>query len=293
MDSNKIKPRSLRLSDEVMDKLKEITADLGGNQQRAMEKLMEVYDKEQMRVSNSGLQENMDTFESYMSVLSGMYLTALQTNQDMRALVREEFKGKLESKDRIIEDLQKKLAEAEKIATGFTEREEVLRAEIDKKITENQTNQEKYESEINHYKDVEILLSGDNTDLKKQVQNLTEKNTELAKLANNNMIRVESLTNQKTDLQKQTDLLEKENGQYKKELARLEAELESLRIKVTSSNTVMEQRMKEEREKAAYLMEKALFEQEKKLQSEYEAKLNELLGKIPDMAERKEGNSIE
>lgn len=299
MDSTKIKPRSLRLSDEVMEKLKEITADLGGNQQHAMEKLMEVYDKEQMRVSNSGVQENMDIFEGYMSMLSGMYLTALKTNQDMRELVREEFKEKLESKDKIILDLQERLEKASAQLAGHNEQVEVLHSEIEgylEKLEQKNGEMEQIKAQLTdtvnnctnkvaEQENKQADLQNNIEALKKQLQAMTDKNAEISKLLNDNITKCESLSTYNAQLIRQTDILERENEEKKRELLHKGTELEALRIKIENADTVLKGTLKDAMQHAEQEKKVAVFEARMELQAEYEAKLNEILGRIPQRLE--------
>ena len=112
MDKNKPQPKAFRITEETSEKFKEIAQTLGANQQQTMAKLIEVYEAEIGRESMPEMRENIDMFEGYMRVATSMYMQALETNQNMRTLVRTEYEAQLKSKDKVIEDLQKKMQAA-------------------------------------------------------------------------------------------------------------------------------------------------------------------------------------
>lgn len=134
-----------------------------------------------------------------------------------------------------------------------------------------------------HEKKEETLLSNIE-DLKKQLQQMADKNAEISKLLNDSITKCESLSSYNSQLVRQADMLERENEEKKRELLHKDTELEALRIKVADSETIMKGAVKDAMEHAEQAKKIAVFETKMELQAEYEAKLNEILMKLPDMS---------
>ena len=122
-DKNRTQPKAFRITEETAEKFKEIAQSLGANQQQALAKLIEVYEMEVGKESIPEMRGNIDTFEEYIHAATTMYMQALETNQNMRALVRTEYEAQLKSKDKIIEDLQKKIETVEEIEKQIDKKE--------------------------------------------------------------------------------------------------------------------------------------------------------------------------
>ena len=123
MDKNKPQPKAFRITEETSEKFKEIAQTLGTNQQQTMAKLIEVYEAEMGREAMPEMRENIDTFEGYMRTATSMYMQALESTQNMRALVRTEFESQLKSKDKIIEEFQQRLEKAETVSKNALDKE--------------------------------------------------------------------------------------------------------------------------------------------------------------------------
>ena len=120
MSEEKKQPRGIRLTEDTFNKFKNIVEDLGGDQQQALAKLMEVYELEKGKEVLPEMRESIETFEGYVFAAVGMYRQVLEKCQDMKALVRTEYDAMLRSKDAIIQELQTQLDTAKEIA-GKTE----------------------------------------------------------------------------------------------------------------------------------------------------------------------------
>ena len=116
MNEEKKQPRGIRLTEDTFNKFKNIVEDLGGDQQQALAKLMEVYELEKGKEILPEMRESIETFEGYVFAAIGMYRQVLEKCQDMKALVRTEYDAMLRSKDTIIQELQEKLETAKEIA---------------------------------------------------------------------------------------------------------------------------------------------------------------------------------
>lgn len=186
---SELKPRTIRTDEETIAKFKEISDNIGGNQQLAFEKLIESYELQQGKMILTEKAADIEQFEKYVSCLIHMYMRTLEDNQNVTATVRIEFSKQLKMKDDIILDLQEKIKKLEQ---------------------ERQSN-----ANMNHK-----LLS---------IENASQKNEELAKTLQNALQdkskRIEELEASLTKHEKEKDnLLSQE-----KQIRQLEEELNQLK----------------------------------------------------------------
>jgi chromosome segregation ATPase len=125
-----LKVKSFRIDNETAQKFKDISDGLGTNQQDTMQILINAYCMQEQKVALNDYKADLDKFENYTTALLQMFTTALQSNKDVRELVRTEFEASLKSKDTIIQELQGKLAESK-----ATKEESVARAKELEQIT--------------------------------------------------------------------------------------------------------------------------------------------------------------
>ena len=137
--SNKEKKqaKAFRLTEETAEKFKEIAQDMGANQQQALARLIEVYETEMGKESFPEMREDIDTFEGYIRAAANMYLQALESVQNMRALVRTEYDTQLKSKDKSIAELQERVEIAEYRVKEATDNESDYKVLIDTLNKEN------------------------------------------------------------------------------------------------------------------------------------------------------------
>lgn len=148
--AGELKPKSFRIDDITADKFKEISADIGGNQQETLSKLIEAYEFQAGKAILTDKKSDIELFEKYVNSLTRMYMGSLEDNQNLAETIRTEFDAMLKSKDVTIQDLQeqlKKVKQTEKEATdeanslyGINEelqrKIELLKKESDAKISD-------------------------------------------------------------------------------------------------------------------------------------------------------------
>lgn len=119
-DSKELKPKSFRIDDATYDKFKEISAQIGGNQQEALSKLIEAYEFQGGKAVLTEKKADIEQFERYVTALTHMFMGSLEDNQNVTATVRTEFEAQLKSKDAVIQDLQEKLTIAKQLKEEAT-----------------------------------------------------------------------------------------------------------------------------------------------------------------------------
>lgn len=130
MADEKLMPRSFRLSDETVEKFKDVVRELGGNQETALARLLESYEIQGTKLVLPDKRESIESFELHMNLLSRMYMDALMDASTMHETVRGEFDLLLRSKDETIIELQKKESASQAKAEAAVEQ---LRFEADRR----------------------------------------------------------------------------------------------------------------------------------------------------------------
>ena len=121
-DGKELKPKSFRITDETAEKLKEIAATIGGNQQEVLAKLIEIYELQTSKNVLPDKSAEIEQFERYITAISRMYMANLEDNQNITKTVQAEFDALLRSKDTTIQDLQEQLTVAKQLKEESGER---------------------------------------------------------------------------------------------------------------------------------------------------------------------------
>lgn len=203
-ENKELKPKSFRITTETHEKFKEIANTIGGNQQLALERLIQVYELEQSKTVLTGKAESIEQFQQYATKLVSLYTESMEYQQNQADLIREEFKRELTSKDEIIIQLQaeiKDLKIAEEVATESC-------VELDAKNKDLKKNLEQMERQ--HATDVSNL------------QQMLQEKDNLNKALVENIGTLKEKVEKFGEVQKQLDEMEN----LKKQLETLQTELD-------------------------------------------------------------------
>lgn len=102
-------PRSFRVTDEVMEKLRQIQADFNLTQDAALRHLIETYEFQQAKEQIPSREKEIDNFQRKAQDLMDAFLFSLQLNEDAEERIRAEFGQKLQIQDQAILDYQEKI----------------------------------------------------------------------------------------------------------------------------------------------------------------------------------------
>ena len=119
-DDKILKPKSFRIDDETADKFKEISSNIGGNQQETLAKLIEAYEFQNGKAILTEKKADIEQFEKYVTALTRMFMGSLEDNQNITETVRTEFEALLQSKDTTIQDLQSQLTVSKQLKEAAT-----------------------------------------------------------------------------------------------------------------------------------------------------------------------------
>lgn len=267
-DGKELKPKSFRIDDATADKFKEISADIGGNQQETLAKLIEAWEFQAGKAILTDKKDDIDTFEGYVNALTRMYMATLEDNQNITELVKAQFDAQLKSKDATIQDLQEQI-------------------KVAKQLKQDSDDRAKTFSELN---------SDLNKRLDKVQREATDKIDDLTSMLEDKEKLNQALNNNLADLQQKVDDMKAEHDSY----AALCAEKDKLQVDfvaLENEKNAAESQIESNKEKAALEQEKALLAQEKQYQTEIEkikadcrTQIDEYQKKYLDLLDRLQNN---
>lgn len=267
-DGKELKPKSFRIDDATAEKFKEISADIGGNQQETLAKLIEAYEFQSGKAILTDKKDDIEQFERYTTAITRMFMGSLEDNQNITETVRTEFEAQLKSKDTIIQDLQEQIKVAKQLKQDSDDRAKTF-SDLNTDITS------KYDK---LQKETETKIS----DLNSMLADKEKLNQAL----NNNL----------ADLQQKVDEMKAEHDSY----AALCAEKDKLQadfVALEKEKNAAESQIESNKEKATLEQEKALLAQEKQYQAEIEkikadcrTQIDEYQKKYLDLLDRLQNN---
>lgn len=227
MEKDNTTTRSFRISDSTADKIKEIAAEIGGNQQQTLSKLIEAYELQKGKAVLADKKNDIETFENYINAVTRMYMAVLEDNQNVTALVKAEFEAHLNSKDNVIQDLQKQLAKAKEIeatataqAEGYKTENERLNKHIESLIDEFEAKTKDLQGIITDKSNLNRALNEAIDQQKQQITGMERKIQEVEALK-------EELEKCKNDLDEAIKDKEQQQLQHEKNILALEKKLQA------------------------------------------------------------------
>ena len=270
-----LSPKSFRITDETANKIKEISAEIGGNQQETIAKLIEAYEFQAGKAVFADKKADIEKFEQYINILTRMYMSSLEDNQSLSDIIRTEFDALLKSKDATIQDLQGQLTLTKQIRDEATAQSngllsenanlkeimQQLKDDCSEKITDLQSMVTDKDSVIAEKEKVNRTLTELWMDTKSRLTDALAELEDVGKIK-------EDLVNLQATLKE-----ERENR------AKIEAAKKSLSAELEDTRRKYEDREKETIAKcnktAADDKERALFELERKHQQQIQSIIDE------------------
>lgn len=110
-NADDLKTRSFRISDDVAEKLKQIS-EYFDNQNAALESLISVYEIQSAKAILTDRQTDISDYDSHLQAIQDAFLHSLEINENAEKRIRTEFQNLLSSKDETIMMLQEQLESA-------------------------------------------------------------------------------------------------------------------------------------------------------------------------------------
>lgn len=231
MEKDNTSTRSFRITEATADKIKEIAAEIGGNQQQTMAKLIESYELQKGKAVLADKRTDIETFENYINAVTRMYMQALENGQNASNLVRAEFEAQLNSKDNVIQDLQKQLASSKETeataiadAEGLKDENARLNKHIASLIDEFEAKTKDLQGMLADKSNLNKALNETVEQMKQQITGMKEKNNEAQALK-------AELEKCKNDLSETIKEKEQMQLQHEKDILALEKKLQAEKVK--------------------------------------------------------------
>ena len=255
-DEKILKPKSFRITDETADAFKQISTEIGGNQQEALAKLIETYEFQKGKAILTEKKADIDQFEQYITILTRMYMSSLEDNQNITTTVRTEFEALLQSKDQTIQDLQAQLTAAKQLkeasaakAKGFSDENTRLNDYIESLKTEYSSKTNDLQAQLTDKDSLNRALTDSCNDLKNKLNALQEEQKEFSSIRS----KLAELTDKCTTLEHSKAEAEKF---LKSAISNHEQELAQLKQQETDSLTRIKEQADLEKDKALLALEK-------------------------------------
>ena len=87
-DEKTLKPKSFRIDDATAEKFKGISAEIGGNQQETLAKLIEAYEFQAGKAILTEKKADIEQFEKYVTALTRMFMGSLPTAHPLPSVHR-------------------------------------------------------------------------------------------------------------------------------------------------------------------------------------------------------------
>lgn len=264
-ENRELKPKSFRIDDETARKFKEISENIGGNQQEAMAKLIEAYEFQAGKAILTDRRQDIDKFESYVMAMTRMYMGSLEDCQNMAETIRAEFDALLKSKDSIIQDLQEKLTVAKQLKEDSSAKAKAYSDENAHLKKEMEDLNQKYEARVE--------------ELHRRIEDKDHLNEVLQDSCRDYKTKLENAQQEHDDFLRISEELEASKSKCKDlELLKIQAESALDRCIVDYKKNVedLEQKRRDELEQQNMKLQ-LTFEQEKlALEKEYQKQIQEL-----------------
>ena len=255
-DEKILKPKSFRITDETADAFKQISTEIGGNQQEALAKLIETYEFQKGKAILTDKKADIDQFEQYITILTRMYMSSLEDNQNITTTVRTEFEALLQSKDQTIQDLQAQLTAAKQLkeasaakAKGFSDENTRLNDYIESLKTEYSSKTNDLQAQLTDKDSLNRALTDSCNDLKNKLNALQEEHKEFSSIRS----KLADLTDKCTKLEHSKAEAEKA---LKSAISNHKQELAQLKQQEADSLTRIKEQADLEKDKALLALEK-------------------------------------
>ena len=262
-ENKELKPKSFRIDDEVAEKFRQISVDIGGNQQETFERLIETFEASKKKGVLTNRKAEIDQFERHSTCLMNIYLRLLEEHQTAEETIRTDFEDSIKSKDTIIQDLQSQLTVAKQLKEEAT-----LKAKAH--ANENEDLKQAIERLNKEY-------SSKMDDMQDMLKDKDSLNKALTSSCNNLKAKVEQMVaeeEQNKALHKELDSIKAEYDKLETTHKRLQADFSHEKTKYDQTITQMQKHENEAvervKEQEQIKLDKTILELEKKHQEKLE-----------------------
>lgn len=271
------KVKSIRADDETYEKFKAIASQEFGNQGQCLSTLINLYETEQSKVKLIERKLEINSFQSHLNKIGELFLMSLQLNQDAEERVRTEFEKLLESKDRLIIDLQTKVD----TTTLMKEQSD----EYAKRVRDE--NKDLYSKNV----EVEKQLEKQNSDYEKTLADKDSLNKALTDSCNERKSELDKLhlvIESTTDQLKEFNLIKESYAKSVVENSELARSLERIKDDHASELLKLKDLSELEKEKALIAAEKVHQQELKEANGQHNEEIKDYINRMNKMQDQHE-----
>lgn len=271
-----LKARSFRLSEEVTNKLKQLCENFD-NQNAALSAMINAYEVQNAKATIVDRQTDIADYDTHIQAIQSAFLRSLELNENAEQRIRVEFRNLLDSKDKMIMQLQADKAQADEqtekyksaygnLITSTEEKIQAMQIQVSESENTLQSEKERANTEQKAREQAETIskmLSNQVEETKVQLEQLKKQISELTKRAEQAENKAMELSNSLSKLQISHSDIEKtlanERTAHEQELAIIKREKETA-IKYTTAEVAgkyqhkIEELQKQQAEQLAILL---------------------------------------
>ena len=228
----KTMPRSFRISEEVNEKLKSISNQIGGNQQDLFDQLISAYESRQVEETLGSRKEDYAAVVKLLDTVKSKYISALLEADNADEIANAKYEKELRNREKTIIAQQDKIGSLEERIrqqeqqlngiTGLREDVKIKREECEKLTKENDSLKEsirQLEEEVHNLKTTEI-------DQKNSLSTVRSAYSELQLDYRNDKETINYLQTENRNLTNKCDMLQKADDASRQQLTQqIEKEL--------------------------------------------------------------------
>lgn len=274
-----VKQTNFRIDQETADAFRKFCEENGWNQAEGFDNVMRQVELNKAKTATPGRAVEIESFEKSVKDIMAAYLNSIEINNNAEARIREQFATALDSKDKTISDLQKKMAELQ-----------------DAKTTAEQTSASAAQAAAQAIKDEEAAREQADTATKlaaekdKTILALTDKLTSAEEKAKG----YDALTKAKADADAQITALQAQISADQKEHERVLSDEKKAAeralndahkdadVQLRELRAQMDRAVSDAKKDAALAQEKAIAEAVSAAQDEAQAKIQEIRDRMQD-----------
>lgn len=228
----KTMPRSFRISEDVNEKLKTISNQIGGNQQDLFERLISAYESRQVEETLGSRKEDYAAVVKLLDTVKSKYISAVLEADNADEIANAKYEKELRNREKTIIAQQDKIGSLEERIrqqeqqlngiTGLREDVKIKREECEKLTKENDSFKEsirQLEEEVRNLKTTEI-------DQKNSLSTVRSAYSELQLDSRNDKETINYLQTENRNLTNKCDMLQKADDASRQQLTQqIEKEL--------------------------------------------------------------------
>ena len=282
MAEKEVKPKSFRLDDDTAERFRDIAAEIGGNQQETLSKLIEAYEFQRGKAVLIERKADIERFEGYVNLLSRMFMGVLEDNQNVSETVRGEFVAQLNAKDMTIRDLQDKV-------NSILLNHETVVSELDKTKEANTVSDELLKKTRNDLREKEIQFSSmiaDKDVLNKALSGTLEEQKEKIARMSEELSSAQEIKGKFKEMVSSLEETEKSNVAAMQEIELLKKQLAEAEVEAKQNTARAVQAKELEFEKKMLEVEKANQSEIQRVEQEKRTEINEYQSKYLALLER-------